>query len=132
MDFSGVWGTKILHISKPTGTPRILDFSSDAFQGHRGPELCTCVRVYCEPGTLGLVQGDTFSVSVVEHRFLAPMSFELFVMELCIGDKVFYTRSIGLRVPTEVMRHMCIPWGNVSAPGARWASFVTHAPPVAF
>ena len=63
--------------------------------------VCACV--YCETGTMSLVHGDTFGVSAAEHQFLPFASLDLFVMELSIGDKVFYTRSTGLRVPVEVM-----------------------------
>ena len=61
--------------------------------------------MYCETGTLSWVHGDTFSVSAAEHHFLPLVSsyLLLFVMELSIGDEVFYTRSTGLRVPAKVV-----------------------------
>ena len=55
--------------------------------------VCVCVCVYCETGTLSLLHGDTFSMSAAEHQFLPLVSLDLFVMELSIGDKVFYTKS---------------------------------------
>ena len=93
------------------------------FTVYRGPEFRSCVRVYCETGTLSLIHGDTFSVSAAKHECLPLASLDLFVIELSIGDKVFYTRATGLRVTAKVsvllddghvmirerMRHMCVP-----------------------
>ena len=52
--------------------------------------------MYCRMGTPSMVHGDTCSMSIAEHQFLPLVSFDLFVMELSIGDKVFYTRSTRL------------------------------------
>ena len=51
----------------------------------------------------GSVSGNTFNVSVAQHQFLPPASLDLFVMELSIGDKVFYTKSTGLSVPANLI-----------------------------
>ena len=32
-------------------------------------KLCVCVCVCCETGTMSLVHGDTFKVSIAEHQF---------------------------------------------------------------
>ena len=61
------------------------------------------MHVYCETGTLSLVHGDTFGLSAAENQFLPLASLDLFVMELSIGDKVFYTMSTQLRVPAKVI-----------------------------
>ena len=55
---------------------------------------------------LSWVHDDTFSVSALEHQFLPLASSRgllLFVVELSIRDRVFYTKSTGLRVPAKVV-----------------------------
>ena len=65
-----------------------------------------CIYVCCETAMRSLAFGDTSDVFVVEHHLLSfvPSSlFCYFVMELSIGDELFYTKSIELRVPTKMV-----------------------------
>ena len=64
-----------------------------------------CIYVYCEIGMLSWVHDDAFTLCR-EASIFAPCALRpllLFVMELSIGDKVFYIRSTGLRRPTKVI-----------------------------
>ena len=45
--------------------------------------------------------------SIFAARILRPLL--TFDMDLDIGDKVFYTRSTGFRVPTKVVGHSDVP-----------------------
>ena len=83
----------------PAPFPHLLPPSSPSLMATR------CINVYFETGTLSWVHGDTFSVFATEHQILPLVSSLLliFVMELSNGDRVFYTGSTELQVPTKVV-----------------------------
>ena len=75
-----------------------------------GPNLPSLLRfratkyIYVHFET-GLLHAATSSMSTTEHQF-APRVLNpllLFVMELIIGDRMFYTMSTGLQVPAKVV-----------------------------
>ena len=63
-----------------------------------------CLHIRCETGTLSFVYGDTLSGCLLRDIIL-PSSFlrPTFSIDLSIGDRVFYTRSNGLRAPATVV-----------------------------
>ena len=59
----------------PAPFPHLLSPNSPSLLCFRATR---CIYVYFETGTLSWVQGDTFSVFVVEHQFLPLVSSRLF------------------------------------------------------
>ena len=86
----GIW-------TGPFPSPIVPQFAqSDAFHGYN-VHLCG----HFELGTWGYIQHVCCGAAVFALCVLRPLL--LFFIELSIGDRVFYTRSAGLRVPAKVV-----------------------------
>ena len=62
------------------------------------------LHICCETGTLSSVYGDTLlGCLLLDIILLSSFLRLIFSMDLTIGDRVFYTGSNGMRVPTMVV-----------------------------
>ena len=81
----------------PAHFPHLLSPGSPSLMCFRATR---CIYVYCETGTSSWVHGDTFGgASICAPRVFIPLL--LVVMELCIGDRLFYTKSTWFGYPRK-------------------------------
>ena len=86
-----------------TGPIFVMFVCTPVTLGHRKEHGNTYLHICCETGTLSSVHG-VYS-RYPRQEIMLPSSFlrPSFSMDLNIGDRVFYTRCNGMRVPTTVV-----------------------------